>query len=185
MFLIPLRDPSFIGGMLHGFKKAKQNISDRIVEIPLRSIIDVRLVSGRKRLKTFRSFQANSVSRPFRVVTSKALSVCEMAVPAATAHLEGTTVFGVGEHHQLLLVGFEDICRLRHFLVLACESWAVRTGDTFGGPAKELLSCSSMAAQRYLAGVFEAMTGPLRTQVLSEDEPVTVCYSLRKHTWAI
>lgn len=177
LFLIPLRDPSFIGGMLHGFKKAKQDISDRIVEIPLRSIIDITLVSGRERLKTFRSFQANSVSRPFRLVTTKAPSDYDMAVPAATATLESKTTLGVEEQHQFLLVGFEDISRLRHFLVLACESWAVRTGGTFGGPAKELLSCSPVAAQRYLAGVFEAMTGPLRNQVLSEGETLAACFS--------
>lgn len=92
-----------------------------------------------------------------------------MAEPAATATVESKTSFGVGEQHQFILVGFEDICRLKHFLVLACESWAIRTGGTFGGPAKELLSCSPVAAQRYLAEVFEAMTGPLRSQVLLED----------------
>lgn len=161
--------------MLHGFKRAKQNISDRIVEIPLRAIMDVTLVSGRERLKTFRSFQANSVSRPFRIVTTKAPSDYERAVPAATPTLESNNTLGVEEQHQFLLVGFEDISRLRHFLVLACESWAVRTGGTFGGPAKELLSCSPADAQRYLAGVFEAMTGSLRNQVLPEDERLSVC----------
>ena len=162
--------------MLHGFK-AKQDISERIVEIPLRTIIDVTLVSGRERLRTFRSTQANSVSRPFRIVTTKAPPDYEKnIVPAATATLESNNTFRVEEQHQLLLVGFEDVSRLRHFLVLACESWAIRTGGTFGGPAKELLSCSPVDAQRYLAGVFEAMTGPLRNQVLSEDEPLAVCF---------
>lgn len=168
--------------MLHGFKKAKKNISDRIVEIPLRSIIDVTLVSGRERLKTFRSFQANSVSRPFRIVTTKAPCDCELAVPAATDTLESTTAFRVDEQHQYLLVGFEDICRLRHFLVLSCESWAIRSGGTFGGPVNELLSCSPVAAHGYLAGVFEAMTGPLRNQVLSENEPLVVCFPAKPLT---
>eukprot|EP00752_Nemacystus_decipiens_P011260 g10007.t1 len=157
--------------MLHGFKKAKQDISNRIVEIPLRAIIDVTLVSGRERLKTFRSFQANSVSRPFRIVTSKAPSDEEMATLAATATLESkSNTFGVEGQHQVLLVGFEDVSRLRHFLVLACESWAVRTGGSFGGPAKELLSCSPVGAQRYLAAVFEAMTGQVRNQVDAQVE---------------
>eukprot|EP00903_Cladosiphon_okamuranus_P007057 g6860.t1 len=171
LFLIPLRDPSFIGGMLHGFKKAKQNISDRIVEIPLRSVVDVALVSGRERLQTFRSFQANSVSRPFRVVTTKKLTPDgETAVPGAAATRQCATTLDEGERHNFLLVGFEDVSRLRHFLVLACESWAIRTGGAFGGPATELLSCSPVAAQRYLAGVFEAMTGSLRNQVDAQAE---------------
>lgn len=174
--------------MLHGFKKAKQNISDRIVEIPLRSIVDVALVSGRERLKTFRSFEANSVSRPFRVVATKSAPPdrgSNTAAPAATdATREGGTMFQEEEEeegeqeelHHFLLVGFEDVSRLRHFLVLACESWAIRTGGAFGSPAEELLSCSPVAAQRYLAGVFEAMTGSLRNQVRPEDRPFAVCF---------
>lgn len=187
LFLIPLRDPSFIGGMLHGFKKAKQNISDRIVEIPLRSIVDVALVSGRERLQTFRSFQANSVSRPFRIATTKKLPPDgEMAVLAAAAARKSGRTFEEEQEEEMqhfLLVGFEDVSRLRHFLVLACESWAIRTGGAFGGPAKELLSCSPVAAQRYLAGVFEAMTGSLRNQVLSEDKPLPACFGLTFRRW--
>lgn len=172
--------------MLHGFKKAKQNISDRIVEIPLRSIIDVTLVSGRERLQTFKSFEANSASRPFRIITTKAPSDCEVVVPAATATVESKTAFGAEEQHQFLLVGFEDICRLRHFLVLSCESWAIRAGGTSGGPAKELLSCSPAAAQRYLAGVFEAMTGTLRNQVLSEKaDRWRVCLRQTYQRWTV
>lgn len=86
--------------------------------------------------------------------------------PAANRQLESTTSGVVDEHHHILLVGFEDICRLRHFLVLACESWAIRTGGTLAGPTKEMLPCAPVAALRYISGVFEAMTGPLRNQVL-------------------
>lgn len=164
LFLIPLRDPSFIAGVLHGFKKAKQNISDRIVEVPLSSIVDVAMVTGREHLNTFRSFEANSVSRPFRVVTTKAPGGSETAGRAVNRQLQSEAC-GIEEHHHMLLVGFEDICRLRHFLVLACESWAIRSGGTHAGPTKEMLPCAPVAAQRYISGVFEAMTGPLRNQV--------------------
>lgn len=144
----------------------KQNISDRIVEVPLSSIADVTMVTGREHLKTFRSFEANSLSRPFRIVTAKAPCCGEVTGPAADRQLEPRAC-GVGEdeHHNMLLVGFEDICRLRHFLVLACESWAIRTGRKHAGPTKEILPCAPIAAKRYISGVFQAMTGPLRNQV--------------------
>ncbi len=171
LFLIPLRDPSFVGGLLHGFKKAKKSMSDRILEIPLGSIVDVKVVSGREHLKTFRTEQANSVSRPFRIVTTKDPCDGETAGPAAKTSIE-RGAFGVDEPNHILLVGFEDVCRLQRFLVLACESWAIRAGETLSGPMKELLSCAPMAAHRYLIGVFEAMTGCLRNQVPGENRAV-------------
>lgn len=155
-----------MGGVLHGFKKAKKSVSGRIVEIPLRSIVDVKAIGGREHLKTFRTARANSVSRPFRIVTTKDPRDGEAAGPTATkTSPEPGGAFGVDKHHHVLLVGFEDVCRLQRFLVLACESWAIRAGETLGGPTKELLSCAPVAAQQYLGGVFEAMTGPLRNQV--------------------
>ncbi|CAM9709394.1 unnamed protein product [Ectocarpus fasciculatus] len=163
LFLVPLRDPSFIGGALHGFKKGKKHFSDRIVEVPLGSIVDVAPVGGREHLKTFRTVQANMVSRPFRITAAKNLAHCESAGESAADKGPETSAFGADEYRHILLVGFEDICRLRHFLVVACESWAIRSGVET--PAKELLSCAPVAAQRYLAGVLEVMTGPLRDQV--------------------
>lgn len=138
------------------------------MEIPLGSIVDVKVVSGREHLKTFRTEQANSVSRPFRIVTTKDPCDGDTAGPAATTSLE-RGAFGVDEQHQILLVGFEDVCRLQRFLVLACESWAIRAGENLSGPTKELLSCAPVAAQQYLMGVFEAMTGSLRNQVPGEE----------------
>ncbi|CAN0464725.1 unnamed protein product [Ectocarpus sp. 12 AP-2014] len=108
------------------------------------------------------------VSRPFRVTAVNKLAHCVSAVGSAAEKGPETNASGVDEHRHILLVGFEDICRLRHFLVVACESWAIRNG--VGTPAKELLSCAPVAAQRYLAGVLEVMTGPLRDQVDAQVE---------------
>ncbi|CBJ31451.1 hypothetical protein Esi_0256_0037 [Ectocarpus siliculosus] len=110
------------------------------------------------------------VSRPFRITAAKKLAHCESAVGSAADKGPETSASGADEHRHILLVGFEDICRLRHFLVVACESWAIRNG--VGTRAKELLSCAPVAAQRYLAGVLEVMTGPLRDQVLQTEGTV-------------
>lgn len=160
-----MRDPSFIGGVFHGFQKAK-NASNQILQVPLRSIVDIAMFSGREHLKTFQNVHANSVSRPFRIVTTLAPENCKAAGSATDTQHSTKTASGVDKYHRILLVGFEDVCRLRHILVLACESWAVRTGSAVGARPKEMLSCVPVAAQQYLAEVFDAMSGPLRNKVL-------------------
>lgn len=102
------------------------------------------------------------MSRPFRVVTTTA------------SHRETIGSIAVKTGHRavsaderiLTFVGFDDICRLRHSLVMARESWMMRAAETGGGPAPEILSCNPKSAQQYVEGVYRAMTGPLRTQVL-------------------
>ncbi|CAN0148575.1 unnamed protein product, partial [Scytosiphon promiscuus] len=163
LFLVPLRDPSFIGGVFHGFQKAK-HAPDQIVQVPLHSILDVAIFSGREHLKTFRNVKANSVSRPFRIVTTREPESCKAGRSTSDTQLSTRTASGLDEY-QILLVGFEDICRLRHILVLACESWAVRIGSAVGAPPEEMLSCVPVAAQQYLAEVFETISGPLRNKV--------------------
>ena len=161
LFLVPFRDPASVGGIIHSFYQAKQKTFAQIVEIPLRSIVDVAMVSARESLNTFANFEVNWVSRPFRIVTT---ADCYSGPVESEASKFDTTASG--NESILTFVGYEAICRLRHLLVLACESWAVRDGAALGLPAVEMLSCAPTAAQRYLDEVYKAMTGPLRTQVI-------------------
>lgn len=150
-----------MGGIAHGFHhQGQQNSSARIIEIPLSSILDVAMVSARENVNIFASFEANWVSRPFRVVTTA--SCHRETLGANDTRLD---TFVCGDKHVLTFVAFEAICRLRYFLVLARESWAIRTAAAVNGAATEMLSCTPTAAQRYLVEVYEAMKGPLCNQV--------------------
>lgn len=157
---MPLRDTSFFGKIVRGLYKDKQTTSAQIVEIPLGSIVDVAMVTARENLNTFATPEANWVSRPFRVVTTAA---CESQTIGTSTARHGWSA--PGEERTLTFVGFEPICRLRHLLVLARESWAMRTGATLGGPNAEMPPCVPAAAQRYLTEVYGAMAGCLRKHV--------------------
>lgn len=134
-------------------------MSSSIVEIPFSSIQDVYMVSARENVNIFARFEANSVSRPFRIVTA-----ASHRERLAAISKNGKTI--AAEDKVLTFVGFEAISRLRHFLLVARESWAIRTTATVdGGPIASMATCTVAAAQRYLAEAHQAMTGPLRNQV--------------------
>ena len=149
-----------MGGVAHGRRsKTINNDSPKLLEIALSSILEISMVSAREQLNTFAKIEANWVSRPFRVVT-KASS--DETVRATLKDGLGRETSG-GER-VMTLVGFEGISKLRYFLMLARESWAIRTAVS-GVPEAQMLPSTPIAAQRYLEEVRDAMTGSLRNEV--------------------
>lgn len=168
--------------------QAKQYSCAQIVEVPLSTMLDVRMVNALEDLGTFASNEANWVSRPFRILTATPSDSDaapkrgggdenlvkvpgSLAEPTAAQVMAGnyskSGVVGKGER-VLTLVGFEAISRLRHLLMIARESWAIRTAaaDAVHIPtAVQLLTSTLGAAKTYLAGIHQAMTGCLRNQV--------------------
>lgn len=158
LFLLPLRDPRSIWGIVHTLKK--QPSWAGIAEIPLKSMVHVFQVSGRENLHTFASHEANCVSRPFRIITVGA-TVRSGQFPPPIDLIGGTTL----RERMLTLVGFESISKLRYFVVMARESLAIRTVSVHR--IMRMTASTSVAAKHYLKCVHEAMTGPLQSQVKS------------------
>lgn len=139
-------------------------------------MLKVGIVSALENLNTFASHEANNWSRPFRIITELAATGFEndprtqdlntsLPPPIDGAKFSGnSSVVGKGER-VLTLVGFELVSKLRHFLVAARESWAIRSTAVSGGAIVQVLTSTLGAAKRYLAGIHEATAGQLRNQV--------------------
>lgn len=161
---MPLRDPRFGRGSSDG--KGRRRASARIVEVPLSSILEVVMVSAEEDLGIFASIEDNRIAKPFRILTDTGKS--EQREGAAVKSVKMTTSITRQGDRVLTFVGYEPISRLRYFLMIARESWAIRTSTSFDGPTAEMPSCGRTAARLYLAEVHEAMTGTLRRQVCRE-----------------
>lgn len=174
LFMVPLRAPWSVGGFIADFR-SKQHSAAKIIEVPLSSMLEVGVVSARENLNTFASDEANNWSRPFRIITESAVTSSEkdpliQDLFTSSSPVDGEKDSGnsnfIGKAEPVLtLIGFEVVSRLRHFLVVARESWAIRSTVTSGGSIAQVLTSSRGAAKRYIAGIHEATSGQLRNQV--------------------
>lgn len=145
-------------------------------------MLEVGIVSAFENLKTFADHEANSISRPFRVLctstthpasdedkhnneftddTKSDLSTGHIARNGGHSH-GGSVAKG---EWVLTFVGFEVVCKLRQYLMVARESWAMRSTVAFRGGIVQVLTSAIGAAKRYLSGIHDAMTGQLGNQV--------------------
>ncbi|CAM9617213.1 unnamed protein product, partial [Sphacelaria rigidula] len=163
LFLVPLRAPWSVGGAIAGRLSKQPNTTTKITEVPLSSMLEVGIVSAFENLKTFADHEANSISRPFRVLYDTKSDLSTGHIARNGGHSHGGSV-AKGEW-VLTFVGFEVVCKLRQYLMVARESWAMRSTVAFRGGIVQVLTSAIGAAKRYLSGIHDAMTGQLGNQV--------------------
>lgn len=198
LFLVPLRAPWSVGGAIAGRLSKLPNTTTKITEVPLSSMLEVGIVSAFENLKTFADHEANSISRPFRVLCASTThpasdedvhnnefiddTKSDRSTSNKARHDGHSHSRSVGKGERVLtFVGFEVVCRLRHYLMVARESWAMRSTVAFRGGIVQVLTSAVRAAKRYLSGIHDAITGQLGNQVGTCVQTSTICCTHKEY----